>query len=175
MDSSGNIYVADTYNQRIQKFDRNGTFLTKWGSYGTNDGQFIYPRGVAVDSSNNVYVADSENSCIQKFNGSGTLLAKWTTGASPNDVAVDNSGQVYVTEGNLVQVFSYNLLTIQFTNPDTIKVSWPSASTLNLQMSTNLATANWFTPAESVTNDGTNKYILVNLRAGNSFYRLKSP
>ena len=40
VDSSGNVYVADSGNNRIQKFDSNGTFITKWGSTGTADGQF---------------------------------------------------------------------------------------------------------------------------------------
>ena len=43
LDSSGNIYVVDTWNHRIQKFDSSGTFLAKWGSYGTGDGQFYRP------------------------------------------------------------------------------------------------------------------------------------
>ncbi len=58
-DSSGNVYVADTSNHRIQKFDSSGTFLTKWGSSGSGDGQFSVPRGVATDSSGNVYVPTS--------------------------------------------------------------------------------------------------------------------
>ncbi len=40
VDSSGNVYVTDSGNHRIQKFDSNGNFITKWGSYGTGDGQF---------------------------------------------------------------------------------------------------------------------------------------
>jgi tripartite motif-containing protein 71 len=66
IDSSGNIYVADTYNHRIQKFNSDGAFLTKWGSEGSGDGQFNFPT-VAVDSSGNVYVADFGNHRIQKF------------------------------------------------------------------------------------------------------------
>jgi PKD repeat protein len=61
------VYVADANNHRIQKFDNNGNFITKWGSYGKDDGQFIVPQGVAVDSSGNVYVADNNNHRIQKF------------------------------------------------------------------------------------------------------------
>jgi DNA-binding beta-propeller fold protein YncE len=69
VDSSGNnVYVADTSNNRIQKFDSNGTFITKWGNTGSEDGQFVFPLGVAVDSSgNNVYVADTSNNRIQVF------------------------------------------------------------------------------------------------------------
>jgi tripartite motif-containing protein 71 len=67
VDSSDNVYVADAINDRIQKFDSEGTFITKWGSRGTEDGQFDRPSGVAVDSSGNVYVADAFNHRIQKF------------------------------------------------------------------------------------------------------------
>ena len=41
VDSSGNVYVADTANDRIQKFDSNGNFITKWGSYGNGTANFI--------------------------------------------------------------------------------------------------------------------------------------
>ena len=51
--------------------------MTKWGSYGTGDGQFNYPVGVTVDSSDNVYVADFNNNRIQKFDSSGTFMTKW--------------------------------------------------------------------------------------------------
>ena len=53
-DSSGNVYVADYYNNRIQKFDSDGKFLVKWGTSGTGEGQFAGPSGVATDSSGNV-------------------------------------------------------------------------------------------------------------------------
>ena len=48
-------------------------FITKWGSVGSEDGQFIYPIGVAVDSSGNVYVADYYNHRIQKFDSNGDV------------------------------------------------------------------------------------------------------
>ena len=43
IDSSGNVYVADAWNNRIQKFNSSGSFITKWGSQGTGDGQFSSP------------------------------------------------------------------------------------------------------------------------------------
>jgi DNA-binding beta-propeller fold protein YncE len=112
VDSSGYVYVADSGsvcvpsgNNRIQKFDSDGTFITKWGSYGTGDGEFIHPWSIAVDSSGYVYVADSGNHRIQKFDSDGTFITKWgSNGAGegefdwPVGIAVDSSGYVYVAE-----------------------------------------------------------------------------
>jgi len=42
-------------------------------------------------------------------------------------------------------------------------------------MTTNISPANWVTPAETLSDNGTIKYIIVNLPAGNRFYRLKNP
>jgi DNA-binding beta-propeller fold protein YncE len=77
VDGSGNVYVADTNNGRIEKFDPNGTFLAKWGSYGSSDGQFNSPAGVAVDSSGNVYVADQNNNRIVKLSPAMQVQAVW--------------------------------------------------------------------------------------------------
>jgi tripartite motif-containing protein 71 len=64
------VYVADNSNNRIQKFNSNGTFITKWGINGTADGQISSPDGVTVDSSGNVYVADTGNNRIEVFSPS---------------------------------------------------------------------------------------------------------
>jgi len=80
VDNSVNVYVADSNNHRIQKFDSNGVFLTKWGSGGSGDGFFFFPFGVTVDSSGNVYVADTYNHRIQKFDSNGVFVTKWGLG-----------------------------------------------------------------------------------------------
>jgi len=107
VDNSGNVFVTDMNNDRVQKFTSGGAFLTKWGGYGTGDGQFIYTRGIAVDSSGNVFVTDLNNARVQKFTSSGDFLTKWgSTGAGdgqfnlPEGIAADNSGNVFVTDMN---------------------------------------------------------------------------
>jgi len=44
VDPSGNVFVVDTNNHRIQKFDTQGVFLAKWGTQGALDGQLNAPR-----------------------------------------------------------------------------------------------------------------------------------
>ncbi|MGH9986503.1 MAG: 6-bladed beta-propeller [Nitrososphaeraceae archaeon] len=66
--SKGYVYVADTDNDRVQKFDGNGTFITKWGGRGTGNGKFLGPASIAVDNNGTrVYIADSGNSRVQVF------------------------------------------------------------------------------------------------------------
>jgi DNA-binding beta-propeller fold protein YncE/glucose/arabinose dehydrogenase len=116
--SSGNVYLADTANQRITIYSSNGTFLTEFGRYGDEDGSFNSPEGVAVDQEGNVYVADTANHRIQVFSSNGTFLTEWgeygednATFRSPTGIALDREeGNVYVadTENNRIQVFSSN-------------------------------------------------------------------
>ncbi len=105
IDSTGNIYVVDTLNHRVQKFNSSGVYQSQFGSYGSGDGQFYEPRGIAVDSSGNVYVADTKNCRIQKFNSSGVFQLK--TGGigsgngqfnEPQAVAIDSTGNIYVSD-----------------------------------------------------------------------------
>jgi DNA-binding beta-propeller fold protein YncE len=99
---------AETYN-----------FVTKRGSYGSGNGQFLLPCGIAVDSSGNVYVADDFNQRIQKFNSNGRYLTQWDSSRSgngqiydPTDIAVDSSGNVYVVESGYsrIQKFAPNFV-----------------------------------------------------------------
>ncbi len=73
VDASGNIFVADTFNHRIQQFSSTGVFITKWGTVGTGNGQFKDPIGITVNASGGVYVADLYNFRIQLFRETATL------------------------------------------------------------------------------------------------------
>jgi sugar lactone lactonase YvrE len=101
----GYLYVADTWNHRIQKFKPDGTFTTSWGGKGSDDGEFRAPSGIATDKDGNVYVADTGNNRIQKFDSNGTFLAKWGSlglgeGAfqNPCGIGIDKDNNVYVCD-----------------------------------------------------------------------------
>jgi len=103
----GTVYVADTGNQRIQRFSTTDQFLGTWGSQGSGDGQFGWPLGVAVASDGTVYVADMNNHRIQHFSATGQFLGKWGSQGSgdgqfqyPHGVAVAPDGTVYVADSN---------------------------------------------------------------------------
>src|SRR5690606_5902048 len=57
IDSEDNVYVADFYNHRIQKFSSDGDLILEWGQFGNESGSFNRPMGIAIDSEDNVYVA----------------------------------------------------------------------------------------------------------------------
>jgi sugar lactone lactonase YvrE len=103
IDGQGNVYVADGGNARIQKFDSEGNFLTKWGSQGSGDGQFIRPMDLTVDQDGNVYVIDDRSSPpgrIQKFDSNGNFLARFGEGlfADPGGITIDGQGNLYATD-----------------------------------------------------------------------------
>jgi DNA-binding beta-propeller fold protein YncE len=111
----GIVYVADSNNNRIQKFTSDGAFLSKWGTFGIGDGQFKGAEGVAPDAAGNVYVADFGNQRVQEFTANGAFIRKWGTQGSgdgqffsPRGVAVDGAGNVLVLEfaGHRVQKFT---------------------------------------------------------------------
>lgn len=117
-DSSGNIYIADTENHRVQKFTSDGAYITQWGQYGSDDGQFTYPTAIAVDKSGNVFVSEwGDNWRIQKFTSEGVFIAKWGSYGSgdgqffgPRGIAISNSGTVYVSDhfNHRIQKFTNN-------------------------------------------------------------------
>jgi tripartite motif-containing protein 71 len=105
LDSQGNVYVTE--NNRVQKFDSNGKFLTKWGEAGSGDGQFGLALAIAVDPQDNLYVVDINNNEIQKFDSSGKFLLKWGGKGSgdgqfsnPTSVAIDMQGNVLVSDAD---------------------------------------------------------------------------
>jgi DNA-binding beta-propeller fold protein YncE len=73
VDLSGNVYVADPGNDRVQKFTGDGKFVTKWTNLGLTGGGNIHDAvDIDVDSSQNVYLTDRDNNRVQVFSAAGT-------------------------------------------------------------------------------------------------------
>lgn len=84
-DRAGNIYVADGTgnNNRVAKFDKDGRFISHWGSTGNGPGQFTGVKAIALDAQGNVYVADAGNKRIQVFDGNGTFKSEFGNVGNP--------------------------------------------------------------------------------------------
>ena len=84
-DRTGNIYVADGIgtNDRIAKFDKDGRFISHWGSTGKGPGQFDGVKALAIDAQGNVYAADLGNKRIQVFDANGTFKSEFGSVGTP--------------------------------------------------------------------------------------------
>ena len=121
IDSSGNLYVADTRNHRIRKITPSGDVTTIAGSSaGHLDGQgtaaqFITPASITIDSADNLYVADTDSHTIRKITPSGQVttiagtynavgsadgIGSAALFSSPLGITPDSSGNLYVTDTN---------------------------------------------------------------------------
>jgi len=133
VDTTGNLYIADSINHRIRKVDKDGTITTVAGvgtaGYSGDGGlamfaNLSYPTGLAVDESGDVFIADSGNHCVRKVDTTGritTVVGVGTAGSSgdgrtatsvklnfPTSVAVDNAGNLYIADqsNNLIRKVS---------------------------------------------------------------------
>lgn len=116
VDRHGNIYVADTWNYRVQILDPDGKFMRAFGAQGDRPGEFIRPKGIAVDSEGHIYVADAEFNNFQILTAEGQpLLAVGALGTDPGQFAliaglyIDSKDRIYTTEmfQGRIQVFQY--------------------------------------------------------------------
>ncbi|PKN94231.1 MAG: hypothetical protein CVU44_07470 [Chloroflexi bacterium HGW-Chloroflexi-6] len=120
---SGDLYVADSRNHRIQQFSPDGQVIRTWGTFSTLDnanapgGTFNEPWGIAVGPDGSVYVSDTWNHRIQKFTANGEFISMWgvfgltdTPGAlyGPRGVAVDSQGRVFVADTGNKRIVIYD-------------------------------------------------------------------
>jgi len=111
LDSTGNVYIADTLNGMVEEFGPTGNTIASWTGDGT-----ITPVAVAVDSANNVYVADGNNEKLWVIKVSGSTFTVTTSWALPYSystyisfygLALDSSANVYVADYYKSQVEVY--------------------------------------------------------------------
>jgi len=122
----GSVYVADTWNHRVQKFTAEGKFVTMWGYFGQaeNPDAFWGPRDVAVDGQGRVYVTDTGNKRVVVFGPDGVFISQFgSAGMDPGQfdepvgVALDQQGNVYVVDtwNQRIQVLAPNANLSSFT------------------------------------------------------------
>ena len=87
-DGAGNLYVSDSYNNRVQVFDCKGKFLS------TLKKKLNLPYGISVSSDQFVYVCDKENKCVSVFKTSGDFVTCFDQFSNPIAIAIDDDGFV---------------------------------------------------------------------------------
>lgn len=109
-----NVYVVDSGDGQVKKFDPAGRLLLSWGTVGSGDGQLLHPGGIAVGD-RYVYVADTGNARIEMFDKQGRFIYSWGSYGSglglfhtPVGLVKESSGKLLVADSGLgtVQVFN---------------------------------------------------------------------
>jgi tripartite motif-containing protein 71 len=115
VDGAGNFWVADTGNDRLQKFSSQGSLLHVIGKSGSGEGEFRSPSGVAIGPKGTIYVADTGNKRVQVFSSKGSFLGTFGKGGKhrgqfgePVSLVVDGSDFVYVADRGNDRVAKYD-------------------------------------------------------------------
>jgi hypothetical protein len=106
----GTFFVSDGYtNTRVVKFDKNGKYLTAWGTKGTDPGQFRTPHSIAVGKDRHVYVADRANQRIQVFDENGKFLDQWPDIRSAYHIFMTADQHLWIADGVTDKFLKYDL------------------------------------------------------------------
>ena len=104
IDSEGLVYVADEFNDRIQKFSPDGKFVGQFGKYGYNPGQLDRPIGITIDTAATglVYVSEGGTGCVSVFTSDGGFVKrfgkKMSSGTLTFTCTCDKDGVLYVCD-----------------------------------------------------------------------------
>jgi hypothetical protein len=113
VDSENNVYIVDSGNFKIEKFDSNGKLILSWGNPESLKGQFSHPSGIYVNKKF-VYVTDIGNAKIDMFSTNGSFVYSWGTyGENPGmfhipvSISSDRNDSLYVADSgrNVIQIF----------------------------------------------------------------------
>ena len=125
VDTNGDVYVADTWNHRIQKFTPEGELITQWGYFGQAEtvNAFWGPRDILVDDMDRVFITDTGNKRVVVFTSDGDFLTTFGSAGllegqfdEPVGLAVDADGRIYVADtwNKRVQVFEADASGLNF-------------------------------------------------------------
>jgi len=157
IDSNGYIFVADTYNSRVQRFDQTGALAnrTVWGTFGAGDGQFNVPRNVAVDAQSHVYVSEVGNKRIQVFGDAASSAGLTVTQSNGTTIA---EGATSTDSAYLIDSYTVRLNTQPST---TVYVAMAVSDTSQASLSSSqliFTPYNWYIP-QTVTVTPINDHI----------------
>jgi len=116
VDSDGNVFVTDTFNDRVEMFDADGHFISAFGKNGDGPANFERPKGIAIDRDGHIWVVDATQNRVKVFDNQGRLLIYFGGPGyypgqfmGPWGIAIGPSNQVVVSETfpGRVQVFRY--------------------------------------------------------------------
>jgi DNA-binding beta-propeller fold protein YncE len=110
------IYIADTFNNRVNVYSDSGNFIRSWGSLGHQTGQFRFPQAIAVSRDNLIFVCDTGNNRIEVFDTKGQYLTSWGEAGNGNGqfnepiaIAVTENAVAVADRANeRVQIFDKN-------------------------------------------------------------------
>jgi RHS repeat-associated protein len=113
--ASGNLWVADTENARLEEWNSSGTLVRTVGSYGSENGEFEGLYGVAIDSAEDVWTSECGNDRIDEFSPEGVFIKSFGSKGSGNEqfncpegLAVSSSGNIYVADRGNHRVLELN-------------------------------------------------------------------
>ena len=115
--TTGQIFIADTCNHRIQVLNKDLTYSHSLGKRGSSPEQFNCPWDVTFDNEGYLYVANSDNHCIKKFTSTGQYISTFSSRGSnpgqislPTSIIIDNNNLLYVSEydNHRISIFDTN-------------------------------------------------------------------
>jgi len=113
-DSEKNLYVVDSSNSKIHKFNSNGNLLLSWGAIGSGAGQLNNPSGIFINS-DTIHVIDKGNSRIVTFDKNGNFQKSWGNSGiesqslkNPEDLAIDSLGISYVSDSGWNKILKFD-------------------------------------------------------------------
>jgi len=122
----GSVYVADTWNHRIQKFTHEGKFITQWGYFGQGESgdAFWGPRDIVIDSNGYVLITDTGNKRVAIFDQDGNYVSEFGSAGllegqfdEPVGLTIDPDGRIFVADtwNQRIQMFIPDYNTMTFT------------------------------------------------------------
>jgi DNA-binding beta-propeller fold protein YncE len=119
IDGEGTLWINFFQLDTVRRYAADGSLLTSWDEFGSEQGQFNSPSGVSIDDQGRVYVNEWANNRIQVFDGDGTFLATWGhlgrrddgfSFSGLNGSVLDGQGNIYVVQDGTDQIKKFRLL-----------------------------------------------------------------